>query len=194
VVVRNALAQAKTWHAAGLVLDIAINVSMNSLAKLDFPDMMAREALAAGVPPRFVVIEVTESQLMTDLRAPLEVLTRLRLKGFRVSIDDFGTGHSSLVSLRDLPFDELKVDKGFVHRAATDNTLCAIYDASVRLAKQLHLHTVAEGVEDRADWDFVRRTGCDFAQGYFIARPMVAEKLPAWIKDWDVRSHADGLA
>ena len=110
-----------------------------------------------------------------------------RLKRFSLSIDDFGTGHSSLAQLRNFPFDELKVDRGFVHGACADETLRAIYDASLGLAKQLGMGMVAEGVEDRGDWDFLCRTGCAMAQGYFIARPMPADAMAGWIRAWGVR-------
>ena len=187
VVLREALTQAKRWRDTGLALRVAVNVSMDNLAALDFPDEVAAQAAAAGVPPEAVVLEVTESRLMKDLRTPLEVLARLRLKRFSLSIDDFGTGHSSLAQLRDFPFDELKVDRSFVHGACSDETLRAMYDASLGLAKQLGMDIVAEGVEDRADWDFLCRTGCGMAQGYFIARPMPAEALPGWVEAWAAR-------
>ena len=87
-----------------------------------------------------------------------------------------------------MPFDELKIDRGFVHRAWADETLAAIFDMSVLLAKQLSMQIVAEGVEDRADWEHVRRGRCDFAQGYFIAKPMPAEDVPDWIEDWEERA------
>jgi EAL domain-containing protein (putative c-di-GMP-specific phosphodiesterase class I) len=89
--------------------------------------------------------------------------------------------------LRDIPFDELKIDRGFVHRAGTDATVRAIFDASLGLARQLGMEVVAEGVEDQDDWAFLRRTGCDLAQGYFIARPMPAADLPGWMADWQAR-------
>ena len=184
---RVTLTQARRWRDMGLALRMSINVSMNNLASLEFPDFIAGRAAAAGVSPEEVVLEVTESRLMKDLRAPLEVLARLRLKRFSVSIDDFGTGHSSLAQLRDFPFDELKVDRGFVHGAFEDETLRAIYQASLGLARQLNMDVVAEGVEDRDDWDFVRRTHCSLAQGYFIARPMPADALPGWLRVWDAR-------
>jgi EAL domain-containing protein (putative c-di-GMP-specific phosphodiesterase class I)/ActR/RegA family two-component response regulator len=187
VVVKAALCHAEMWRANGLTLGVAVNVSMDTLGSLDFPDLMAAHALSAGIAPQRVTIEVTESRLMGDLRAPLEVLTRLRLKGFRLSIDDFGTGHSSLVKLRDLPFDELKVDRGFVHLAGTDPTIRAIYDASLGLGNRLGMDVVAEGVEDRDDWNFVRRSGCQFAQGYYIGKPMPAADLPGWISEWQGR-------
>ncbi|MHB1291568.1 MAG: EAL domain-containing response regulator [Sulfuricella sp.] len=186
-VLTGALARAKVWQEAGLALRIAINVSMDNLASLDFPDFVARLAVEAGVAPQEVVLEVTESRLMWDTRAALEILSRLRLKRFHLSIDDFGTGHSSLAQLRDIPFDELKIDQSFVHGAWANETLRAMYDASLGLARQLGMEVVAEGVEDMDDWDLLRRTGCDLAQGYFIARPMPAADLPGWMVDWQER-------
>jgi len=186
-VLTTALAQLKAWHAAGLALRVAVNVSMNNLASLDFADFVAGQAAAAGVSPKHVVLEVTESRLMNDLRASLEILTRLRLKRFGLSIDDFGTGHSSLTQLHNIPFDELKVDRRFVHGAWGDGTARAIYEASLSLAKQLNMDVVAEGVEDRADFNFVVRSGCQMAQGYFIAKPMPAADLRQWMEDWHER-------
>ena len=187
VVLTAALHQARAWQQAGLRLRVAVNVSMDNLASVAFADFVAGAALAAGVAPQDIVLEVTESRLMPDQRAALEVLTRLRLKRFRLSIDDFGTGNSSLTQLRDIPFDELKIDRGFVHGAWRDRTARAMYDASLGLGQQLGMEIVAEGVEDRDDWDLVRKTGCDMAQGYFIARPMPAPDLAEWIKAWNER-------
>ena len=187
VVLREALADTRRWRDRGLGLRVSVNVSMDDLAALDFPQLVAELADAAGVPPEDVVLEVTESRLVKDLRGPLEVLTRLRLKRFSLSIDDFGTGHSSLAQLRNFPFDELKVDRSFVHGAHVNDTLRAIYDASLGLARQLGMDVVAEGVEDQDDWDLLRRTGCGLAQGYFIAKPMPADEVPRWIPVWEAR-------
>ena len=187
VVIGDALAQARRWIDAGVALDVAVNVSMVSLLSINFPDVMSKHLAAAGVPTTNVVIEVTESRLMPELVTVLDVLTRLRMKHFRLSIDDFGTGHSSLAQLRDMPFDELKVDRSFVHGAATDDKKRAICHASLSLARQLGISVVAEGVEDQDDWQFLSGEGCDFAQGYFIARPMPGEKIQAWIEDWVAR-------
>ena len=189
-VITGALADIRSLRQqSGLALQVAINVSMDDLVSLDFADYIAQEAAVAGVLAKDVTLEVTESRLMQDIRVPLEVLTRLRLKRFRLSIDDFGTGHSSLAQVRDLPFTELKIDRSFVH-ACADGTVRAIVDASVMLAKQLNMSIVAEGVEDRADWDFARRSGCDVAQGYFIAKPMPAADLHDWIEVWEERALA----
>lgn len=191
VVLADALDQVRRWHEASLALRVAVNVSMDNLRSLDFPDFVGALVEKAGVPPQCLVLEVTESQLMRDARAALEILTRLRLKRIQLSIDDFGTGHSSLAQLRDIPFDELKIDRSFVHGAGANRTVRAIYDASLGLAKQLDMASVAEGVEDRADWEFLRSTGCDLAQGYFIAKPMPADDLPGWMLDWKKRVRND---
>lgn len=183
-VLAGAFAQAAAWRDAGLALQVAVNLSMDNLATLDFVDWIVDLAERTGVPPQTMELEVTETRLMADLRTPLEILTRLRLKRFKLSIDDFGTGNSSLAQLRDLPFDELKIDQGFVHGAAENGKLRAMFEHSLGLAKQLGMSVVAEGVEDRADWDFVRGTACDTAQGYFIARPMPAADLPGWMRVW----------
>ncbi|MDD2915120.1 MAG: EAL domain-containing response regulator [Gallionella sp.] len=188
VVLTGALAQAKIWYEAGLSLQLAVNVSIDNLASPDFADFVAGLAAGAGVPPQKVVLEVSESRIpMDDLRAPLETLTRLRMKRFRLSIDEFGTGRSSLTQLRGIPFDELKIDQSFVHGAWSNKTVQAKYDASLAIARQLDMEVVAVGVEDENDWDNLRRTGCDLAQGYYIAKPMPAADLPGWIQTWQAR-------
>lgn len=192
-VLNQAFAQAKIWQQTGYELKVAVNVSMDNLTSLDFQDAVVKLAAEAEIPPGKIVLEITESQLMGDVRVSLEILTRLRLKRFRLSIDDFGTGHSSLAQLRDIPFDELKIDRGFVHRALNDETLRAIYDASLALAKQLNMEAVAEGVEDREDWELLCQTGCDLAQGNFISRPMPAEALGEWREKWRVRIETESL-
>ncbi len=192
-VLRQALVQAGIWQKMGYELKIAVNVSMDNLASLDFQDIVVRLAAEANIPPNKIVLEITESQLMGDVRVSLEILTRLRLKRFHLSIDDFGTGHSSLAQLRDIPFDELKIDQGFVHHASENETLRAIYDASLILAKQLNMEAVAEGVEDRDDWELLRQTGCDLAQGNFIAKPMPAEAFEKWREEWRVRIETEAL-
>lgn len=186
-VLHNALTQASIWHSTGLPLRVAVNLSMDNLKVLNFLDYVLNLTGLAGVAPQNIVLEITESSLMQDQRVPLEILTRLRLHHFCLSIDDFGTGNSSLSQLRDIPFDELKIDQSFVHGACSNETQRAMFDASLGLAKQLKMESVAEGVEDRADWNFVRERGCDVAQGYFIGKPMSPEAFPAWQADWESR-------
>lgn len=183
----GALAQAKRWRAGGITLSVAVNVSMDNLARLDFADFVANEVARHGLAPSDLILEVTESRLMQDAQNALDVLTRLRLKRFSLSIDDFGTGHSSLAQLSNIPFDELKIDGGFVHGAGRDNTRGAIFEASLNIARQLGMKSVAEGVEDAADWAFLQSTSCDIAQGYFIAKPMPGKDIPAWLDHWQGR-------
>lgn len=189
-VLTMALRQGGAWHANGLPLRLAVNISMDNLGALDFPDMVAREAAAAGLPLTQLTLEVTESRLMQDRLASLEVLPRLRLKGIGLSIDDFGTGHSSLAQLRDIPFSELKVDRGFVHGASGDVYLRAILEGCLGMARLLAIDTVAEGVELADDWELLRACGCQVAQGDFVGKPMAAEELPAWLGVWEQRSRA----
>lgn len=185
VVLEGALRQCRAWNDVGLPLSMAVNVSLDNLTNLRFPELVAAAASAAEVPLTQLILEVTESRLALEMRAPLDVLSRLRLRRVGLSIDDFGTGHSSLKQLRDFPFGELKVDRGFVHGAWHDPTLRAIFSASRHLGRELGMRLVAEGVEDRADWDFLRACGCDRAQGYFIARPMPGEALIGWASAWE---------
>ena len=186
-VLREALRQVHDWDHEGIAVHVAVNVSMDNLASLDFPDFVAAAMKEAQVPLRSLVLEVTESRLMTNALAALDILTRLRLKHIGLSIDDFGTGHSSLAQLRDIPFDELKVDRGFVHGASTAPGMHAILEGALGIARQLGMRSVAEGVEDQDDWSHLRSIGCDVAQGYFIAKPMAANELPAWIESWRQR-------
>ncbi|MFT6895708.1 MAG: EAL domain-containing protein (putative c-di-GMP-specific phosphodiesterase class I)/ActR [Paraglaciecola sp.] len=185
VVMSEAFSQTKMWRDAGLSLRVALNISMENLALLEFTDYVTTAVATAGIVPDDIVLEVTESQSMNNLSTPLEILTRLRLKRFHLSIDDFGTGHSSLMQLRDLPFNELKVDQAFVHGAASNEKLSNIYNAILTMAEKLNMQSVAEGVENQADWDFIHNSGCDLAQGYYIAKPMPAGEIHDWIIKWE---------
>ena len=186
-VLMAAYGQCASWAAEGLELQVAVNVTMSDLRALDFPDLMEQCARDAGVPIHRISLEVTEGQLMTEPRSQLDVLTRLRLKRVSLSIDDFGMGYSSMAQLRDLPFDELKVDRGFVHGACHEGALKAILDASLGLARQLGMRSVGEGVETLADWECLRDADCRYAQGYFIGRPMPPERIAGWAEEWSAR-------
>ena len=187
-VLDEALAQSAAWRRAGIALGVAVNVSMQDLADPGFADYVLAKAAELGASAGDITLELTESRLMLDEHIALEALARLRLKRFRLAIDDFGTGHSSLSQLRDIAFDELKIDQGFVHGAWRDATTRAICEASLGLGRQLGIEVVAEGVRDRDDWNFVRRSGCDLAQGHFIGAAMPADRLADWIYEWDQRA------
>ncbi len=183
----GALCHLKGWHQAGLDLHMAVNISMNSLHDLDFPNVIAQLAQEAGLSLQHLVLEITESRLNTDMRSVIDVLTRLRLKRVRLSIDDFGTGHSSLAQLQDLPFDELKIDRRFVHQAHQDPAIDSRLEAYINIARDFGIETTGEGVETEADWLHLQRTGCHIAQGFWIARPMPAEQVISWVADWTSR-------
>lgn len=184
-VLRMAARQAALWREQGLQLKLAVNVSMEDLNSLDLPEIMEEIVSSAAIKPHMIILELTESRLMENLTLSLEILARLRLKGFGLSIDDFGTGFSTMENLKLLPFTELKIDRAFVNGASHDEAARAILGSSIQLAKTFNLNLVAEGVEKQADWDLIANSGCDEAQGYFIAKPLAAEDFLKWKSDWD---------
>jgi len=126
----------------------------------------------AGVDPHYIVLEITESAAMTELAPALENLTRLGMHGFVLSIDDYGTGYSSMQQLTRIAFGELKIDQSFVRDFAENPALRIIVESSIDMAHKLQVKSVAEGVETQKDWDLLKEAGCDTAQGYFISKPL----------------------
>ena len=183
----RALREGARLHAEGFPLTIAINLSGRWLDDLQLPEFILAATQAAGLRPADVILEVTETGVMKELATALEVLTRLRLKGFGLSIDDFGMGYSSFEQLDRIPFSELKLDRGFVCKGAEDATAYAILQGSIDMARRMALTTVAEGVETQAQLELMRTLGCDSIQGYLIARPMCTDDLLAWL---DTRKNA----
>ena len=181
LVLRQALGACGAWQAQGLRTSIAINLPASSLEQLDLPERIAAEAQRHGVAPEQVILEITETGVLKDLARSLDVVTRLRLRGFRLAVDDFGVGYSSLERLRHFPFTELKLDRAFVDGAARSPELRSIAESSIQLAHSLQLNTCAEGVETRADLDVMRALGCELVQGYFLCRPMPKAQLPGWV-------------
>jgi EAL domain-containing protein (putative c-di-GMP-specific phosphodiesterase class I) len=176
-VVRAAAAQAARWRADHLDLDVALNISARDIEDLEFPDRMEQCCHDAGLDPAFVTIELTETSAMREAVQMMDVLTRLRLKGFKLSIDDFGTGYSSLVQLQKMPFSELKIDKSFVMQMTTNHGCGVIVEIALDLARKLGLTSVAEGVEDEAALARLAELGCDTAQGYHLCRPVSPERI-----------------
>jgi len=181
-VLAKALASAAAWRRGGLDIKVAINFSVDSLTRYEVYDRVISAIGQEAIDPENVIIEVTESRIMEDVLAPLEVLSRMRLKGIGLAIDDFGTGASSMQQLKRIPFTELKIDRAFVAGAPTDDEARAMLESSVALAKKLGLATVAEGVETEAEWDLIAALGVDLVQGYLIAKPMPADELMAWAR------------
>ncbi|MFV0934013.1 EAL domain-containing protein [Pseudomonas jessenii] len=180
VMLDMSLQQWLLWHAAGLHISVSINLSARSLADVQLANAIIDRIAASGVEPRFIMLEITESALMTDLATTYGTLARLRLKGIGLSVDDYGTGFSSLLQLSRIPCSELKVDRAFVHGASDNMNLRVLLESAIDVARRLNLKVVAEGVETHKDWTLLLHLECDEAQGYFIARPMPGSALPLW--------------
>ena len=179
-VIADALAQAAAWADGPLDVPIAVNVAAANLVDTDFPATVARLLRTAGIAPDRLCVEVTENAVMADTERTAGVLARLRELGVRLSVDDFGTGHSSLARLKHLPVDELKIDKGFVLHMDEDDRDAAIVEAAVTLAGRMSLPVVAEGVETAGHWHRLHALGCDHAQGFLVSRPLPPAELEAW--------------
>jgi EAL domain-containing protein (putative c-di-GMP-specific phosphodiesterase class I) len=185
-----AFAQVRKWHDDGMPLQLAAEVPISCMIRLGFPDTLVNQTAVAGVPPDSVVLEVRESQIMANLSNELDVFNRLRLKRFHLTVNEFGAGHATLTRLRDIPFDGLKIHRSFVHGAAANEKLRAIYSAGLAMGKALHMNVYADGLQERSDWELLRRTGCDLAQGPLIAGPMPGEEVADWAADWRARRRA----
>lgn len=172
------------WASAGFDLKLSVNVSMLNLLHVDAADRYQRIVMDNGVKPRDVIIEVTESSVMSEAAHALNVLARLRLKGFGLSIDDFGTGYSSLAQLSQIPFTELKIDRGFISGAVRQPRKRAVVETSLDLARKLQLTVVAEGVETVEEWQMLAELGCQQAQGFLIAPALPGNELIATIRNW----------
>ena len=158
-------------------LSVNINLPVALLVVPNLVDDLLAQVLRKGINPDRVVLEVTETSVMSNLKACLSTLTRMRLKGFRIAMDDYGTGYSSMQQLAKCPFTELKIDRSFVHDASRNRKLLSIMTAALGICQQLNLTSVAEGVEDEGDWNQVVALGCNLAQGYHISRPLPPKEL-----------------
>ena len=172
------------WDHGGTRIKMSVNVSAVALADPSAADRYQAIVEGHDIQPEEVILEITESSVMSDAARGLGLLARLRLKGFGLSIDDFGTGYSSLAQLSQIPFTELKIDQGFVFGAHAQPRKRAVVEASLDLARKLGLTTVAEGVESVEDWQMLAELGCDIAQGYLIGRPVPGSELQAVIGRW----------
>jgi diguanylate cyclase (GGDEF)-like protein len=183
LVLEMALDQAAAWQAQGEHLIIAINLSASALVDSDLPDEVFDMLEARGVPPAALQLEITEEFLMADHDRAWSILTRLRNGGVQISVDDFGTGYSSLSRLREMPIDELKLDRSFVQPMTDDTRAAALVASTIALAHSLGLRMVAEGVETNVAYAQLKRLGCDQAQGFLMSRPVPAAELDQWLSD-----------
>jgi len=165
-------------------INVSINLSATMLHDLSLPDKVTKMLAEHDFDPDRLIVEITESGAMEDPALTMDILTRLRLKNIRLSIDDFGTGFSSLVQLYRMPFNEIKVDKSFVIKAMGDEEAATIVRTTIELGHGLGLEVVAEGIEDRETLDWLKELGCDTGQGYFISKPIDAGNLESWLKEY----------
>jgi len=183
-VLETALQDDMVCKENGFELNLSINLSAKLLSDLNFPDRVEELLNTYGFNPNRLLLEVTESGAMEDPTLTMDILTRLRLKNIRLSLDDFGTGFSSLVQLYRMPFTEIKVDKSFVMKAMTDEEAAAIVRITIDLGHSLGLDVVAEGIEDQETYEWLKELGCDIGQGYFINRPIDIIQFTSWMNDY----------
>lgn len=172
------------WHAQGYQIPFSVNLSPSSLEQAGFAERIIEFIFAQGIDEQHIILEVTESAAVTNVPYFLENLARLRMKGFQLSVDDYGSGHSSMQQLLQIPFSELKIDRAFVAGASENKSMELVLSASFELCRKLNRHSVAVGVETQQDWDLLIKLGCTYAQGYYIAKPMEAGVLPGWMHEW----------
>lgn len=189
-VLETAIRQCAEWRSRGINLHIAVNLSAHSLHDMALPEHLSALLHAAGLPASHLGIELTESAMMADLANATEILERLSKMGLRLSIDDFGTGMSSLSYLKRLPVNELKIDKSFVIDMSEDENNAVIVRAIIDLSHNIGREVVAEGVQDRDALQLLEMLGCDMAQGFYISPPRSIEELEVWMQTspWGLRT------
>ena len=182
-VLARTIADLQRWQAAGYTLTGAVNISTILLSSADFIRDVRLLIDQSGVAPASLIFEVTESAAMTDPDAAVQALTEFRSLGIAVSIDDYGTGQSTLSYIRRLPVSELKIDRSFVQHAHTSRSDAVLVRSTIELAHELGIKVVAEGVEDAGCLAFLRATGCDMVQGYYLSKPIPAQDIQGILQD-----------
>jgi EAL domain-containing protein (putative c-di-GMP-specific phosphodiesterase class I) len=180
-VLEQSLDQVKRWRSAGRVLSVAVNLSASSLVDAELPLRVWSALRDRDLPSDALELEITEDFLMGDRERARAILGDLRRLGIRVAVDDFGTGYSSLAYLRELPIDELKLDRSFVAPMGDDPRAAAIVRSTIDLAHSLGMTMVAEGVEDGATADQLTLSSCDKIQGFFFSKALPSGELEAWM-------------
>jgi diguanylate cyclase (GGDEF)-like protein len=182
-VLGQACRQMAGWHAAGHHIDVSVNASIRQVERPAFVEDVRDALLGSGLDPASLVVEITESAIMTDAETTARVLRELRSLGVRIAIDDFGTGYSSLALLRQFPVDALKIDRSFIAGLTDSRAAGELVRTLVRLGKALGLETCAEGIEQPEQLARLRDEGCDSGQGYLFARPLAADAVLAFLAD-----------
>jgi diguanylate cyclase (GGDEF)-like protein len=183
-VLRRAVADCAAWQREGLDLTVAVNLSALDLFDPELPTLISGMLHDAGLSPSRLVLEITESAVMRDAAHAQKILGDLKARGITLSIDDYGTGYSSLAHLRRLPVHELKIDKSFVsHLGEGSAEDSVIVRSTIELGHNMGLRVIAEGVESEAAWVELKALGCDMAQGYFVSRPLPNDAFVAWLRE-----------
>jgi EAL domain-containing protein (putative c-di-GMP-specific phosphodiesterase class I) len=190
-VIDEACRQLRDWQRMGLRMRVAVNLSVHQLRQEDLVERVRLAVEHFGIDARLLTFEITESVAMEDTQETLRAFSQLVGVGVSLSIDDFGTGYSSLSYLTELPAAQLKIDRRFIAGLNTSKNANAIVSAVIRLAHELGLRVVAEGVETLAQRDILVSLGCDELQGFYLARPMPAEALEAWTEGRKPEGAAD---
>ncbi|NDK37538.1 EAL domain-containing protein [Pseudoxanthomonas gei] len=184
-VLHQALLQLARWAADGRPWSVSVNVAARIFSDAGFPDRVRDLAQELGAPLDRLTLEVTENEVFTQSSVQLETASRLRLKKVGLSVDDFGTGYSSLATLRDFPFSELKIDRSFVTGASSNPRLATMLEANLKMASELKVRTVAEGIESVEELRLVQGFGCDAGQGYLFSPALPGEAIDEWASSWD---------
>lgn len=172
LMLEKAAAACQFLHEQGHAITMSVNLSLVSLSDTGLAEKITAIVQGTRLDPRYFILEITETSAMTDLAPALENLARLRMRRFNLSIDDYGTGYSTMQQIARGTFNELKIDQSFIQGIAESQVLRIIVDSSLELGDNLRMACVAEGVETQEDLDMLKRMGCDTAQGYLIAKPM----------------------
>jgi EAL domain-containing protein (putative c-di-GMP-specific phosphodiesterase class I) len=183
-VLEQSLDQVAQWQRQGRMLSVAVNLSASSLVDIELPRRVRAALMQRRLGPEVLELEITEDFLMSDRERARDILGELRALGVRIAVDDFGTGYSSLSYLRELPIDELKLDRSFVQPMAGDARAAAIVRSTIDLAHALGMTMVAEGVEDEETADRLAGSACDTVQGFFYSQALPAAQLESWVDRW----------
>ncbi len=192
-VINEAARQYLEWQKQGLNLSIAVNISAENLKNPHFAEEMNNIWQNYQLPIDALSLEITESAVVADPASAIQMLCELKNQGIKLSIDDYGTGYSSLAQLKQMPVSELKIDRSFVDKVESDPDDQIIVRSTIRMAHDMGLSVVAEGIEDQQTLNWLEQNGCDLAQGYFISRPLPANELKEWLQKEEQRkmdSHA----
>jgi EAL domain-containing protein (putative c-di-GMP-specific phosphodiesterase class I) len=176
-VLETSIAQCAEWQRRGLPLTVSVNISVRSLLMANLSEQIAEILKRYDVDPGCIQLEITESTMMADPARAMRALTQLGDAGLGLAVDDFGTGYSSLTYLKDLPVDEIKIDRSFVTPMVDSREAAVIVRSTIEIARNLGLCVVAEGVEDQRTLDALMELGCDRVQGYYLSRPVSAERI-----------------